>query len=139
MYRNLRETWRGWRKNAFLGSRGGLAFTIVILIGLPLVSIVPFLLPLLAWVLNRLPASRQQRIMWSEVALATVLELSPLLAYRLWVDKELDVPWYYALTHPLSGAIFEVILAQSAWRVLTRKGIDWSGRQYYSQKTHRQA
>jgi len=34
-------------------------------------------------------------------------------------DKELDVPWYYAFTHPLAGAIFEGIIAQSAWRVLT--------------------
>lgn len=134
MYRGLLETWRGWRKNAFLGSRGGLPFAIVSLIGLPLVSIVPFLLPALAWVLNRLPIFRQCRITRPEVGLATLLELSPLLAYRLWIDKELDVPWYYALTHPLAGAIFEGILAQSAWRVLTRKGVDWSGRQYYTRK-----
>jgi chlorobactene glucosyltransferase len=133
MYRNLRETWRGWRKNAFLGSRGGLPFTIVTLIGLPMVSIAPFLLPVLAWVLNRFPAFKQRRIAPSEVALATLLELAPLLAYRLWVNKELEVPWYYALTHPLAGAIFEGILAQSAWRVLTNRGVDWSGRQYYSE------
>jgi chlorobactene glucosyltransferase len=134
MYRNLRETWRGWRKNAFLGSRGGLTFTIVTLIGLPIVAIVPFLLPVLAWVLNRFPAFKQQPIAPSEVALATLLELAPLLTYRRWVNKELDVPWYYALTHPLAGAIFEGIIAQSAWRVLTRKGVDWSGRRYYNQK-----
>ena len=134
MYRTLRETWRGWRKNAFLGSRGGLPFTIVSLIGLPLVSIVPFLLPALAWILNRFPIFRQRHISRSEVGLATLLELAPLLAYRTWVDKELDVPWYYAFTHPLAGAIFEGILAQSAWRVLTHKGVDWSGRRYYAQK-----
>lgn len=134
MYRNLRETWRGWRKNAFLGSRGGLPFTMLSLIGLPMVSIVPFLLPALAWILNRLPAFKQHRITTSEAGLATLLELAPLLAYRRWVDKELDVPWYYALTHPLAGAIFEGIIAQSAWRVLTHKGVDWSGRRYYNQK-----
>ena len=132
MYRNLHETWRGWRKNAFLGSRGGVAFTIVILVGLPMVAIVPFLLPVLVWALNLFPAFKQQRIAPAEVALATLLELTPLLAYRAWVNKELDVPWYYAFTHPLAGAIFEVILAQSAWRVLTHKGVDWSGRQYYA-------
>ena len=93
----------------------------------------------LVWALNRFPAFKQQPIAPPEVALATLLELVPLLAYRRWVNKELDVPWYYALTHPLAGAIFEGIIAQSAWRVLTRKGVDWSGRQYYSQKnTHRQ-
>ena len=134
MYRNLRETWRGWRKNAFLGSRGGLPFTILSLIGLPMVSIVPFLLPALAWTLNRLPAFKQRRITSSEAGLATLLELAPLLAYRRWVDRELDVPWYYALTHPLAGAIFEGIIAQSAWRVLTHKGVDWSGRRYFDEK-----
>ncbi|HEY6541278.1 MAG TPA: glycosyltransferase family 2 protein, partial [Ktedonobacteraceae bacterium] len=134
MYRDLGETWRGWRKNAFLGSRGGLPFTIVALIGLPVVSIVPFLLPALAWMLNRFPISRQRRITGPEAGLATLLELTPLLAYRHWVNKELDVPWYYALTHPLAGAIFEGIIAQSAWRVLTHKGVDWSGRQYYNEK-----
>jgi chlorobactene glucosyltransferase len=134
MYRNLRETWRGWRKNAFLGSRGGLPFTILSLVGLPMVSIIPFLLPALAWMLNRLPVPKQRRITSSEVGMATLLELAPLLAYRRWVDRELDVPWYYALTHPLAGAIFEGIIAQSAWRVLTHKGVDWSGRHYYNQK-----
>lgn len=138
MYRNLPEIWRGWRKNAFLGSRGGLPFTIVSLLGLPVVSIVPFLLPALAWLLNRLPGFRKQRrITAPEAGLATLLELTPLLAYRVWVNKELDVPWYYALTHPLAGAIFGGILAQSAWRVLTRKGVDWSGRQYYHEKAPR--
>jgi chlorobactene glucosyltransferase len=134
MYRGLRETWRGWRKNAFLGSRGGLPFAILSLIGLPLVSIVPFLLPALAWALNRFPIFRQCRITRSEAGVATLLELTPLLAYRLWIDKELDVPWYYAFTHPLAGAIWEGIFAQSVWRVLTHKGVDWSGRQYYNHK-----
>lgn len=134
MYRNLRETWRGWRKNAFLGSRGGLPFTMLSLVGLPMVSIVPFLLPVLAWMLNRLPAFKQHRITASEAGLATLLELAPLLAYRRWVNKELDVPWYYILTHPLAGAIFEGIIAQSAWRVLTHKGVDWSGRRYFNEK-----
>lgn len=134
MYRNLSETWRGWRKNAYLGSRGGVAFTLVILVGLPMVAIAPFLLPALAWMLNLFPSRQQQRITPAEVALATLLELAPLLAYRGWINKELDVPWYYALTHPLAGAVFEAILAQSAWRVLTHKGVDWSGRQYYNHR-----
>ncbi len=103
MYRGLREAWRGWRKNAFLGSRGGIAFVILQLIGLPMVAIVPFL-----------------------------LELGPLLAYHISIDKELKVPWYYAFAYPLAASIFECILAQSAWRVLLHKGIDWRGRRYYN-------
>jgi chlorobactene glucosyltransferase len=122
MYHGLADTWRGWRKNAFLGSRGGLAFIFLQLIGLPLVSIMPFLLPLLMRVSRR--TKREANVL-------TLLELGPLLAYRLWINDAMDVPWYYAFTHPLAGALFTGILAQSTWRILTRKGIDWRGRTYY--------
>jgi len=130
MYQGLREAWRGWRKNAFLGSRGGIAFVVLQLIGLPMVAIVPFLLPLLAWISRRGPV-RGKVITSSEVGAATLLELGPLLAYHISIDKELRVPWYYAFAYPLAAFLFEIILAQSAWRVLLRKGIDWRGRQYY--------
>jgi len=125
MYQNLRETWRGWRKNVYLGNRGGTAFFLLQLIGLPLVAIAPFALPLLA---RFMPARRWRR----EINLAASAELAPLLAYRGWLDRMLGVPWYYALTHPLAGILFEGILAQSAWRVIARRGVDWRGRQYYA-------
>ncbi len=128
MYNNLNETWHGWRKNAFLGNRGGLAFVIVQLIGLPAISIVPFLLPLIG-----LPAIRRG-ISRREISIIALTELTPLLAYRLWLNKGLNVPWYYVATHPLAGALFEGILAQSAWRIITHKGVDWRGRQYYGEE-----
>ncbi|HLH60073.1 MAG TPA: glycosyltransferase [Ktedonobacteraceae bacterium] len=168
MYRGLRDTWRGWLKNAFLGSRGGNAFTLLQLIGLPMISIVPFLLPLLLWIkkLAGKPQSEanedahpvrsvgtapgayphtptgtgarrcpyEVEITATELGAVTLLELLPLLAYKNWVDRELRVPWYYALTFPLAGAIFEGILAQSAWRVLTGRGVDWRGRRYFNTK-----
>jgi chlorobactene glucosyltransferase len=68
----------------------------------------------------------------------TLLELGPLLAYRMWLNGAMQVPWYYAFTHPLAGALFEGILAQSTWRVLTRKGVDWRGRTYYHTPGRRQ-
>jgi chlorobactene glucosyltransferase len=123
MYNNLNETWRGWRKNAFLGNRGGLPFFIIQLIGLPMITIVPFLLPLLG-----LFAFRR------EITIAALAELTPLVAYRLWLNSSLNVPWYYVATHPLAGGLFEGILAQSAWRVVRRKGVDWRGRQYFGAK-----
>lgn len=132
MYSSLHETWRGWRKNVFLGSRGGPGFVVVQLLGLPLVSILPFLLLLLGW-LGRSGNKKRQSgaVSRNEVRIAALLELGPLLGYRLWMDRQLGVPWYYALTHPLAGVMFEGILAQSAWRILSRKGVDWRGRQYY--------
>jgi chlorobactene glucosyltransferase len=131
MYRGLREAWQGWRKNAFLGSRGGVAFVMLELIGLPMVAIVPFLLPLVAWMSRHKPG-RGEPITSSEIGAATLLELGPLLSYHISIDKELRVPWYYAFAYPLAASLFECILAQSAWRVLRRKGIDWRGRKYYT-------
>src|SRR6266566_2553971 len=94
MYHGLREAWRGWRKNAFLGTRGGFAFFVLQLIGLPMVAIAPFLLPLVAWI-SRQKLVRGRVITTSEIGAATLLELGPLLAYHLSIDKELKVPWYY--------------------------------------------
>jgi len=130
MYHGLREAWHGWRKNVFLGSRGGLAFVLLMLIGLPLVAVVPFLLPLISLISRRARVQRKQ-ITLPEVGAATLLELGPLLSYRMWIDRELEIPWYYAFTNPLAGAIFAIILAQSTWRILTHKGVDWRGREYY--------
>ena len=134
MYSNLRDTWRGWRKNAYLGSRGGLPFVLLEIIGLPMIGIVPFLLPLFAWLSRN--TSRNQialsgPVTSGELTLAASLELGSVLSYRRWLDRSLAVPWYYAFTYPLAAALFTGILAESAWRVLTRKGVDWSGRTYY--------
>ncbi len=129
MYQGLRETWRGWRKSAFLGSRGGPTFVLLQLIGLPMVSIIPFILPFIGLFVRK----SKPGISSGELQSAALLELGPLLAYRLWMDKNLKVSWYYAFTHPLAGALFEAILAQSAWRVLRHKGVDWKGRSYYGE------
>jgi len=131
MYHSLGEIWRGWRKNAYLGNRGGIGFFALQLIGLPMITILPFLLPLLA----RLTRTRHKGgIGQTEALAATALELTPLLTYRIWLNKQLRVPWYYSLLHPLAGVIFEGILAQSSWRVLTGSGVDWRGRQYYNER-----
>ena len=128
MYQGLHDAWRGWRKNAYLGSRGGILFVLLELLGLPQMSIIPFVLPLLAWLTRK---SEAKGISKTEANVATALELTPLLAYRVWLNRQLKVPLYYVLTHPLAGAVFEGILAESTWRVLTKRGVDWRGRQYH--------
>ena len=129
MYQSLSAIWRGWRKNAYLGNRGGWPFVLLELFGLPMISIVPFLLPLL---LKLLRSGKYPAVSAREVAIATGLELVPLLSYRVWLNNQMHVPWYYALTHPIAGAFFEGILGQSMWRVITRRGVDWRGRQYHN-------
>ena len=132
MYHNLRETWRGWRKNVFLGSRGGLPFAILQLLGLPMVVILPFLLPL--WLGFAHLRGKGNGTRAGEAGMLSALELGPLLVYRRWLDKELRVPWYYMFTHPLAGSIFTGILAQSTWRIITGRGVDWSGRSYLKER-----
>ncbi|GHO92328.1 glycosyl hydrolase [Reticulibacter mediterranei] len=132
MYHSFDEIWRGWRKNAYLGNRGGILFFLLQLIGLPMISLVPFLWPLFAWASRKLlPVGG---IGAEEAGVAMGLEVSSLLAYRSWLNKQIDVPWYYAFTQPLAALIFDGILGQSIWRILTHKGVDWRGRQYHNEK-----
>jgi chlorobactene glucosyltransferase len=131
MYRSFADIWRGWRKNAYLGNRGGVPLLLVQLIGLPMITIVPFLLPLLVRLTR---TKRGKEISTGEANMAMALEVTSVLAYRLWLNRQMAVPWYYAFMQPLAGAIFDGILGQSAWRVLTRKGVDWRGRQYHNGK-----
>jgi chlorobactene glucosyltransferase len=142
MYRGLRETWRGWRKNVFVGSRGGLPFFLVMLWGLPMVAVGPF-----CWLgagisavcvaarRGRLSPPRQPRdlVRWGPlgIAFAGVVQTGMILLYRWRVDRHLDVPARYTLTHPLGALLFEGIMFQSMWRVLTGRGVDWRGRHYY--------
>jgi chlorobactene glucosyltransferase len=130
MYHGLAEIWSGWRKNAYLGNRGGLPFFLLQLVGLPIISVAPFLLPLFAWFTRK---QRVGRISAREANVAMGLEVLSLLAYRRWLNRQLDVPWYYALTQPLAALIFDGILGQSVWRILTRQGVDWRGRAYHNE------
>jgi chlorobactene glucosyltransferase len=132
MYHSFAEIWRGWRKNAYLGNRGGLPFFLVQLVGLFIISVTPFLLPLFAWFgRKQRPAGR---VGIGEANLAMGLEVSTLLAYRSWLNKQMHVPWYYAFTQPLAALLFDGILGQSVWRILTRQGVDWRGRAYHNDK-----
>lgn len=128
MYTSFAGIWRGWRKNAFLGNRGGLLFVLIQLIGLPLVTVVPFLLPFFAWMMAR---QSKRRVGKAEGWVASILALLPLLVYRSFLNRQLGVPQRYSLTHPLAGLLFTGILGESAWRIITRRGVDWRGRQYH--------
>ena len=119
MYHTLAEHWEGWGKNAFAGSRGGLPFYALMLIGLPTACIAPFALMLALPVLRR-----------RDVAMAGVPAVAATLLYRAKLNRDLGVPLRYIWTHPLAAAIFTGILARSAWRVLTRQGVTWRGRTY---------
>lgn len=119
MYHSLAEHWDGWGKNAYAGSRGGVPFFVAMVVGLPMIAITPFVLPILA-VCKRLRC----------VAIPGWAALAAALWYRRQIDANLGIPRWYAWTHPLGGAIFTGILARSFWRVRTGRGVVWRGRTY---------
>lgn len=119
MYRGLGEHWRGWGKNVYAGSRGGTPFFLLMIAGLPLVTIVPF-----ALVLGGLLARRGQVVVAGGIATMAAV------AYRAWLQRGMCVPWRYVWTVPVAGAVFTGILGRGLWRSLTGRGIEWKGRSY---------
>lgn len=120
MYVGLREHWHGWGKNAYLGSRGGPAFFALMTLGLLGITVAPFAL-LAAGLVGRRPG-------W---ATAGALQVGASILYRGWLNAGFAIPWRYAWTQPLGGAVFAGILARSAWRKLTGRGSEWRGRTYH--------
>lgn len=119
MYGSLREHINGWSKNGATGSHGGLWLFPLFFLGLPLITIWPFA-ALLWGLIGRKPT------LAASGATATVATL----AYRAYLDRMLDIPWAYALTHPLGGAIFTYILARTYWHKLRGTTVAWRGRTY---------
>jgi chlorobactene glucosyltransferase len=119
MYHGLGEHWEGWSKNAYAGSRGGGLFYLLMVAGLPLTCVVPFVLPLVGLLARR-----------PRVTLAGSVAAGAAVAYRAQLNRELGVPQRYVWTHPLGALVFTGILARSFWRVRSGRGVRWRGRIY---------
>jgi len=117
MYQTLGEHWDGWGKNAYAGSRGGLPFYLLMIVGLPTVTIAPFALLLAGIVARR-----------GRFALPGAVAATSMVVYRARVQRGMRVPLRYVWTQPLAGAIFTGILIRSFWRVVTGRGVVWRGR-----------
>jgi chlorobactene glucosyltransferase len=119
MYRSVREHVNGWGKNATIGSRGGAWLFPIFIVGLPMVTVWPFV-ALALGLLRRKPA----------LAASGAAPVAAALAYRAHLDHQLGTPLRYGLTHPLGGAIFTFIIARSFWRKLRGATVPWRGRSY---------
>lgn len=119
MYQSLREQVNGWGKNATIGSRGGVWLFPLFIVGLPMVTVWPFV-ALALGLLRRKPA----------LATAGAAPVAAALAYRAYLDHMLGIPLRYGWTHPLGGAVFTLILARSFWRKLRGATVPWRGRSY---------
>ena len=119
MYESLREHANGWGKNIAIGSHGGLWLFPFFLLGLPLVTVWPFV-SLALGLLRRKPT----------LAASGALSTAAALTYRAWLDRQLGVPARYALTLPIGGAVFTFFIARSYWRKLRGATVPWRGRSY---------
>ena len=126
MYTSLAEMWEGWTKNIYLGLQGRLG---LLLFGALVALTGALALP--AWLLagalwlaqgGGLPAA----IVLAEALLAWMM----LTLVRARVSVLFEIAPWYALTLPLGALIFAAMMATSALRGLSGRGVRWKGRLY---------
>jgi chlorobactene glucosyltransferase len=126
MYEGLGELMRGWGKNVYAGGRdtivlGPLGRSVLrVVFPIPtLWNVVPFVLGVAALV-GLLPMT----LFWWAAACYVASFLFWLGVY-IWQRG----PAWYALLHPLAGALLFVLFARAAWR---GDRVEWKGRNYRS-------
>jgi chlorobactene glucosyltransferase len=129
MYRSLPEMWEGWTKNIFLGLKGSPGLLLLGAFG-ALVSL---------WAALLLPAWFAAGLGWWVVTgwvggLLVSLEAGvlwgTLIFYRVRACRQINISAWYAMTVPLGAAVFAGMMAASAWKVLSGRGVTWKGRRY---------
>lgn len=126
MYTSLAEMWEGWTKNIYLGLQGRMG---LLLFGALVALTGALALP--AWLLagalwlaqgGGLPAA----VVLAEALLAWLV----LTLVRARVSVLFEIAPWYALTLPLGALIFAAMMATSALRGLSGRGVRWKGRLY---------
>jgi chlorobactene glucosyltransferase len=123
MYQTFGDAWRGWSKNAYAGSRGGPLLFFLMAIGLPLGTVLPFVL----WLVGIFSRKRA-------LVIASSLQLASIAIYRNKLDQEVEHSRWWGMTHPLGGALLTGLLWRVAWRQFTGRGVEWNGRNYRVQQ-----
>ncbi|HXT18655.1 MAG TPA: glycosyltransferase family 2 protein [Gemmatimonadaceae bacterium] len=126
MYASLRELIGGWRKNIFAGGRNavlggavGRFFYPAMLLGIPLVGLIPVFI-LIAALFGMLSAAW---LIWSAMAVGAMLVFWGAI-YRF-----MGEPVAYALIYPLG---FAMLLYIAAGAVRRGRRVEWKDRQYQS-------
>jgi chlorobactene glucosyltransferase len=130
MYTTFQEIWEGWTKNIYLGlsDQRGLAFLGIFGVLLSLLGALGFL----AWIaLAAAWLARGGGLPALVVLCQAMLAFSVLLIVRAQVARAFRISPIYGLTLPLGALVFAAMMAASAYRVLSRKGVTWKGRRYH--------
>ena len=118
MYHSLGEIWAGFTKNLYVGAEGSLAS---LLLGMTVMSALsaPSILAVRA-ALRRRPYE----------ALEALAAAASIMATSQRGIRMVGMPSAAALLQPLGTAVFAAIMANSTWRVLSGRGVEWRGRRY---------
>jgi chlorobactene glucosyltransferase len=126
MYTSLPEMWEGWTKNIYLGLQDRLW---LLLFGAFLGLVVSILLPVwlvgsLAWLTST--GGITAAIIAGEAGVLWVY----LIFKRFQACRAFSIPGAYAFTFPLGALIFTLMMAASAFNVISGRGLLWKGRRY---------
>jgi chlorobactene glucosyltransferase len=128
MYHSLGEVWTGFSKNVFFGAGQNVLRVLggaVLLLGL---ALGPFVLMGvgIAWLAEGMGGT------WPRLALVFGgLGILWLMARGIGVAWGTEVPWVYGLLHPLGVVVFVGILLNSAFLIVSGRGVKWRGRRYH--------
>ena len=119
MYRSGREIWSGFTKNTFFGAEGDLGALAGGALFLAMISVLP---P--AFGLGALRNGRYALAI--EAAACTIANM----ATASWGMRRAAFPRRLAVLQPVGLAFFIAVIANSTWRVLSGRGVEWRGRIY---------
>lgn len=126
MQTNFWDLWHGFTKNMFAGMQFRVAPTLAGGLSITLFAVLPTLLVLACTVLGLAGNAAAWGLWWPSAA----VWLAQVSLFAL-INYSWDVPLRYALTVPLGFALFVAVLFNSAWRIVTRRGVNWKGRNIY--------
>lgn len=119
MYHSAREIWEGFTKNVYHGAEGrldrlagGVAF-------LSLLSVLPGALALRALARGRPLEAAEPLAALAAVSAATG-----------WAMGEVGMERRFGVFAPAGFAFFAAVVANSTWRMLSGRGVEWRGRTY---------
>lgn len=125
MYTSFSGLWEGWSKNVFHGAGKKLSLLAIVLVFTFVMGVWPVLLVFWALVVALLGGPS-----FILLAVAAAFQLGLALFYAIWVNRRLGLPESYSLGFPLGAVIFIGILLNSAYRILSGRGVTWKGRTY---------
>jgi chlorobactene glucosyltransferase len=121
MQTNLRDLWDGFTKNMFAGMQFKLLPTLAGGASMALFAALPVFAAAATF------AAGGAWVLWLPCVLVWLWQA----AIFALVNRRWGVPVVYALTMPLGFALFDAVLLNSAWRILSRRGVTWKGREIY--------